>query len=76
MGYKSSKGFIKSWNGYKLHINTEVGDTPISTIFTYAALHDGQLALPLSKTTEQWIIHFYDSMDAAYESKIICDYST
>jgi hypothetical protein len=72
---KNSKGFIASWKGYKLHIDTADGDLPISAILTSASVHDSQVALPLSKTTEQRISHCYDLMDAAYDSQIIRDYS-
>ena len=72
---KNSKGFIASWKGYKLHIDTADGDLPISAILTSASVHDSQVALPLSQITEQRIIHYYDLMDAAYDSKIIRDYS-
>ena len=72
---KNSKGFIVSWKGYKLHIDTADGDLPISAILTSASVHDSQVALPLSQITEQRIIHYYDLMDTAYDSKIIRDYS-
>ena len=72
---KNSKGFIASWKGYKLHIDTADGDLPISAILTSASVHDGQVALPLSQITEQRISHCYDIMDAAYDSQIIRDYS-
>lgn len=72
---KNSKGFIASWKGYKLHIDTADGDLPISAILTSASVHDSQVALPLSQITEQRISHYYDLMDAAYDSKIIRDYS-
>ena len=72
---KNSKGFIASWKGYKLHIDTADGDLPISAILTSASVHDSQVALPLSQITEQRIILYYDLMDAAYDSKIIRDYS-
>ena len=72
---KNSKGFIASWKGYKLHIDTADGDLPISAILTSASVHDSQVALPLSQITERRISHYYDLMDAAYDSKIIRDYS-
>jgi hypothetical protein len=73
---KNSKGFKETWKGYKLHIDTADGDVPIAAILTSASVHDSQVALPLAKTTEQRITNLYDLMDAAYDSKIIRDYST
>lgn len=72
---KNSKGFVESWKGYKLHIDTADGDLPIAAILTSASVHDSQVALPLSLITEQRVTHFYDLMDSAYDSKIIRDHS-
>jgi len=72
---KNSKGFIESWKGYKLHIDTADGDIPISAILTSASVHDSQVALPLSNITQARVTHLYDLMDSAYDSKIIRDYS-
>lgn len=72
---KNSKGFVESWKGYKLHIDTADGDLPIAAILTSASVHDSQVALPLSNITGQRVTHFYDLMDSAYDSKIIRDHS-
>lgn len=72
---KNSKGFKETWKGYKLHIDTADGDIPIAAVLTSASVHDSQVALPLAKITEQRITNLYDLMDAAYDSKIIRDYS-
>jgi len=72
---KNSKGFVESWKGYKLHIDTADGGIPIAAIITSASVHDSQVALPLSTITGQRVTHFYDLMDSAYDSKIIRDYS-
>ena len=45
----NSKGYKKSWIGYKLHIDAADGHIPISCILTSASLHDSQVAIPLCK---------------------------
>ena len=72
---KNSKGFKESWKGYKLHIDTADGDIPVSAILTSASLHDSQVAIALSKLTDQKLLHyFYELMDAAYDAQIIRTY--
>ena len=71
---KDSKGFKISWKGYKLHIDTGAGDIPISAILTSASVHDSGVALPLLKTTETRVTHFYELMDSAYDALIIRNY--
>ena len=71
---KDSKGFKKSWKGYKFHIDTACGDIPLSAILTSASVHDSQVSLPLSKLTEGRAIYFYELMDAAYDASIIRAY--
>jgi len=66
-----SKGYKRSWTGYKLHIDTADGDIPISCILTSASVHDSQVAIPLAEMTKQRVINCYDLMDAAYDSPII-----
>jgi len=72
---KNSKGYKVSWRGYKLHLDTADGDMPISAVLTSASVHDSQVALPLSKITEQRVTNLYDLMDAAYDAQIIRDHS-
>ncbi len=50
---KNSKGFKKSWIGYKLHIDAADGHVPISCVLTSASLHGSQVALPLAELTSQ-----------------------
>jgi len=70
-----SKGYKKSWTGYKLHIDSADGDIPISCILTSASVHDSQVAIPLAETTNQRVTNLYDLMDAAYDSPIIKEHS-
>lgn len=72
---KNSNGFKVSWKGYKLHIDAADGQIPISCILTSASLHDSQAALPLALITKDRTESLYDLMDAAYDSKIIRDFS-
>ncbi len=72
---KNSKGYKKSWIGYKLHIDAADGHIPISCVLTSASLHDSQVALPLAEITSQQVNSLYDLMDAAYDSPIIRTHS-
>lgn len=71
----NSKGYKKSWIGYKLHIDAADGHIPISCILTSASLHDSQVALPLAETTNKQVSSLYDLMDSAYDSPIIKEHS-
>lgn len=71
----NSKGYKKSWIGYKLHIDAADGHIPISCILTSASLHDSQVALPLAETTNRQVSSLYDLMDSAYDSPIIKEHS-
>jgi len=71
----NSKGYKKSWVGYKLHIDAADGHIPISCVLTSASLHDSQVALPLAGLTSQRITSLYDLMDSAYDSPIIKEHS-
>jgi hypothetical protein len=68
---KNSKGYLESWNGYKLHIDTADGEIPISCILTSASVHDSQVAIPLARMTQERVTNLYDLMDAAYDSPAI-----
>ena len=46
---KNSKGYKKSWIGYKLHIDAADGHVPISCVLTSASVHDSQVILRLLK---------------------------
>ena len=66
----NSKGYKKSWVGYKLHIDAADGHLPISCVLTSASLHDSQAALPLAELSRQRVTNLYDLMDSAYDSPI------
>jgi hypothetical protein len=68
---KNAKGYKTSWNGYKLHLDTNDAGLPISAIVTSASLHDSQVAIPLIKMTSRKVTYLYDLMDAAYDAKRI-----
>ena len=72
---KDSKGYKKSWNGYKLHIDCIDGDIPVSAALTAASLHDSQVAIPLAQMTAQRVPNLYDLMDAAYDAATIKNFS-
>jgi hypothetical protein len=65
---KNAKGYKESWNGYKLHLDTNDIGLPISALVTSASLHDSQVAIPLIKLTSRKVIYLYDLMDAAYDA--------
>lgn len=71
----NSKGYKKSWVGYKLHIDAADGHIPISCVLTSASVHDSQVALPLAELTNQRTTSLYDLMDSAYDSPIIKEHS-
>ena len=71
----NSKGYKKSWIGYKLHIDAADGQIPVSCVLTSASVHDSQVALPLAEYTSQRVTSFYDLMDSAYDSPIIREHS-
>ena len=55
---KNSQGYIETWNGYKLHIDTVDNGIPVSAILSSASLHDSQVAIPLATMTAgriQWL---------------------
>ena len=68
---KNAKGYKTSWNGYKLHLDTNDAGLPISALVTSASLHDSQVAIPLIKMTSRKVTYLYDLMDAAYDAKLI-----
>lgn len=68
---KNAKGYKTSWNGYKLHLDTNDVGLPISALVTSASLHDSQVAIPLIKMTSRKVTYLYDLMDAAYDAKRI-----
>jgi hypothetical protein len=68
---QNAKGYKTSWNGYKLHLDTNDVGLPISALVTSASLHDSQAAIPLIKLTSVKVTYLYDLMDAAYDAKRI-----
>ncbi|MCL7488769.1 MAG: transposase, partial [Desulfobulbaceae bacterium] len=72
---KNAKGYKESWNGYKLHLDTNDIGLPISALVTAASLHDSQAAIPLIKLTSGKVTYLYDLMDAAYDAKRITETS-
>ena len=72
---KDSKGYVHTWSGYKLHIDTADGGVPISCILTSASVHDSRVALPLMQLTAERVTNLYDLMDSAYDARIIHEQS-
>ena len=72
---KNAQGYKMSWNGYKLHLDTNDIGLPISALVTSASLHDSQAAIPLIKMTSRKITYLYDLMDAAYDATKIKEIS-
>jgi hypothetical protein len=68
---KNAQGYKTSWNGYKLHLDTNDLGLPISALVTSASLHDSQAAIPLIRQTSAKVMYLYDLMDAAYDAKRI-----
>lgn len=64
---RNSKGYKRSWIGYKLHIDAADGAIPVSCLLTSASLHDSQAAIPLAELSNQRVSSCYDLMDAAYD---------
>jgi hypothetical protein len=71
----NSKGYKKSWVGYKLHIDAADGHIPVSCVLTSASVHDSQVTLPLAELSCQRVTNLYDLMDSAYDSPIIKGHS-
>ena len=71
----NSKGYKKSWIGYKLHLDCVDGDIPVSAILTSASLHDSQVSIPLAQMTQERIKNLYDLMDSAYDAPQIKAFS-
>ena len=72
---KDSKGYKKSWIGYKLHVDCIDGDIPVSALLSSASTHDSQVAIPLAQMTAKGVTNLYDLMDSAYDSKEIYEVS-
>ena len=72
---KNSQGYLETWIGYKLHIDTADHGLPISALLTSASLHDSQAAIPLATITAKRVQSLYDLMDSAYDVPEIEKYS-
>lgn len=72
---QNSKGNRHRWIGGKLHLAVVDGDIPITALYSSASVHDSSLALPLIKQSSQKVNYLYDLADAAYDNRIIKDYS-
>jgi len=72
---KNAKGFTETWNGYKLHLDTNDCGLPLSAVLTSASVHDSQVAIPLMKLTANKVTSCYDLMDAAYDATQIREQS-
>jgi hypothetical protein len=68
---KNSQGKPSTWRGYKLHLDCSDAQIPISCVLTSAHVHDSQVAVALSKLSEQRVDALYELMDSAYDAKVI-----
>jgi DDE family transposase len=68
---KSTKGHLRYWRGYKLHLDVADGHIPISALLTGASVHDSQAAIPLMTLSTQRVTYLYDLMDSAYDAAAI-----
>jgi hypothetical protein len=72
---KDSKGYRKSWIGFKLHADVNDCGLPISIVLTSASVHDSQVAIPMMKMTSAKVNYLYDVMDPAYDASQIYEVS-
>jgi hypothetical protein len=72
---RNSKGYLETWKGYKLHLDTLDGDIPISALITSASVHDSQVAIPLAQMSQERVQNLYDLMDSAYDAPQIRGFS-
>jgi hypothetical protein len=71
----NSKGYMESWNGFKLHIDSGDGQIPISCLLTSASVHDSQVSIPLTAMTYQRVKSLYELKDSAYDCEYIAENS-
>ena len=72
---RNAKGFLVSWRGYKLRLDTADCGVPVSAILTSASVHDSQVAIPLATMSAGRVTNLYDLMDAAYDATEIHEMS-
>ena len=70
-----SKGYKKSWHGYKLHVDTIDGDIPIAAVISSASTHDNQVSIPLTQMSSERVDYCYELMDAAYDAAQIREFT-
>lgn len=70
-----SKGNIMYWIGYKFHVDIGDGGIPLSAVTTSASVHDSQVAIPLSKLTDERVKSLYDLMDSGYDADLVHEVS-
>jgi hypothetical protein len=68
---KNSQGHPQYWRGFKLHWDVADGRIPISCILTGAGVHDSQVAIPLMQMSAERVRWKCETMDAAYDAKLI-----
>lgn len=68
---KDSKGKVKHWTGYKVHLDVADFGLPVNVVTTSASVHDSQTAIPMARRTAQRVTSLYDLMDAAYDTGVI-----
>lgn len=67
----NAKGYKTTWNGYKLHIDTNDFGVVISCLLSSASMHDSLAAIPLSLMSNDKVTSLYEVMDAGYCSEDI-----
>ena len=65
-GKRDSKGKVRHWRGYKLHLDVCDPGLPLNAQTTSASLHDSQVAIPMARQTAERVTALYEVMDAAY----------
>jgi transposase len=73
---KNAKGFMVSWKGWKLHLDTADCGVVISSLVSAASMHDSMAAIPLMRVSSSRVTYCYELMDAAYSSIEIHEEST
>lgn len=68
---RNAQGYVETWRGYKLHLDTADCGLPLNAVVTSASLHDSQVAIPLMKLTSGRVAYCYDMMDSAYDAQEI-----
>ncbi len=72
---RNSKGYMKSWIGFKFHMDVADGQIPISCLLTSASMHDSQASIPLTAMTSRRVTSLYEVKDSAYDCQYIALYS-